>query len=159
MQFLMALFASGGAVGFGAVLKGIFGTIQCIQDRKAESAKLEGLGRIRESEVALKFLDSQFGETPNGTFAVHTRRMLALIGVGTLAISCLHCLACYDGEIITLPSTARGGESSNWSFLWGLVTIPQSDKPISLTLGHVSIGIITGFQIILGFYFGPGGRR
>ena len=156
----MALFASGGAVGFGAVLKGIFGGIQLAQDRKADAVRLDGLRQVKNAEVAQKFLDSQFGDTDNGTFAIHTRRMLALIGVGSLAVYGFHCFALYDAEFITLPSTARGGDTEPFfSLLWGLLEIPRSDKPISLTLGHVGLVIASGFQIILGFYFGPGGRK
>lgn len=160
IQLLLTVFAGGGAVGFGAILKGIFGGIQSICAWKTKKVELEGLRNIENAEVALKFLSSQFGSDPGGMFSRHTRRMLALIGVISLAGYGYHCFLFQADPFITLPSVAAGDNyQPEWSFAWGLITIPRSNEPIYLTLGHVGLSIVIAFEIILGFYFTPGGTK
>jgi len=157
IELIIGFFTSGGAVGLGALLNNVFGMIGKAQDRKAEKEKLEGLRNIQNAEVANKFLESQFGNNDAGNFGRNTRRVLALIGVGSLAIYGFHCFALYDAEFYTLPSIAAGeGYEPKLSVLFGLVELPWGNNPISLTLGHVGVMIATGFQIILGFYFSRG---
>jgi hypothetical protein len=147
IELILTLFTGGGAVGFGSILKIIAGKVDSsayIQELKLK-AKLANEG---------KFIQSQ-----DNSYARHTRRMLALIGVSTLAIVTVHCTLVPDQVIVTLKSIASGGEQGNWSLLFGLIEIPTGNKPIQVTTGHLAIMNCITFGMIIGYYFTPGGRK
>jgi hypothetical protein len=161
ITFLLMLFGSGGGVAIGSTLKSVTGFFDSISERKELKAQSKLLAKAGDDKSRLALINAIYGD-PNGenaksgNYAMHTRRMLALIAVGTLALVTIHCvLFCYD-PFITLPSVATSGESNTWIDT-PLITIYRSDKPIQLTLGHLALMDLGSLQMVLGFYFG--GRR
>lgn len=147
IDLLITIFTGGGAVGLGSILKVFAGWV----DSRAHVAELKQARKAKDEGVFIKYQDN--------SYARHTRRMLALIGVATLSAVTIHCVFIPDQTIITLKSVASGGENSNWSLLWGLFTLPASGKPIQVTTGHIAIMNCVTFGMIIGYYFTPGGRR
>jgi len=161
IELLITIFTGGGAVGLGSIFKMVAGFVDSRNQAKELREHRKILKETKDSESALAFQKEVFGDTKVGMFARCTRRMLALIGVSTLAIGTLHCTLFPADPFITLGSVATGGEGTKpiWSALWGFLEIHGSDKPIYLTLGHVALMNFIGFQMILGYYFTPGGRK
>ena len=158
ITLLLSLFASGGGVALGGILKSITGVFDSASHRKELNVHREILRESKDSETTLAFQKAVFGDSDTGMFAVHTRRILALIGVSTLAIVTIHCVLFSYDPFITLPSVASSGDGgSTWNFLFGLVSIPRSNQPIQLTLGHLALMNLGSLQMVLGFYFG--GRK
>jgi len=160
-ELLLTLFTGGGAMGLGSIMKmgaGVLDSRAAANELKEKRKLLSGF------DNAQQIIDYQAALTPEsegGLFTRHTRRMLALIGVLTLSVCTIHCVICADLPFYTLPSVARAGagESNSFSILFGFVEIPRSDKPISLTLGHLAALNFISLNMILGFYFTPGGRK
>jgi len=159
VELLLTIFTGGGAVGLGSIFKMVSGFLDSYSHRQELRERRKILERAEDENAALAFQTAQFGETAGGLYARTTRRMLALMGLFTLSICTIHCTLLSDQTFVTLGSIASGEGVKYWSFLWGAITIPLSDKPLSLTLGHAALMNFIGFQMILGYYFTPGGRR
>ena len=146
-DLLITIFTGGGAVGLGSIFKIFAGWM----DSRAHLKELKEARKARNEEVFIKSQDNLFTRS--------TRRMLALIGVGTLAIITIHCVLIPDQAILTLESVASGEGRTKYSLLWGLIEIPKGDRQIQVTTGHIAIVNCTAFCMILGYYFTPGGRK
>ena len=68
-------------------------------------------------------------------FTRATRRLLALILVSTLSAVVILCTLFPSAEIITLTNPSGEGATE---FLFGLITFPAKQTPISLTTGHLA---------------------
>jgi hypothetical protein len=147
IDLLLTIFTGGGAVGLGSIFKIFAGWL----DSKSHLAELKEARKAKNEGVFIKSNDNSYTR--------HTRRMLSLIGVGTIALTTIHCVLFPSDPFITLQSVASGGEHSSWSLLWGLVTIPMADKEIQLTTGHIAVLNLIALCMILGYYFTPGGRN
>lgn len=147
IEVLLTIFTGGGAVGLGSIFKIFAGWM----DSRAHLKELKEARKARNEEIFIKSQDNLFTRT--------TRRMLAIIGISTLAIVTIHCTLIPDQTIITLKSVASGGEKTPWSLLWGLVTIPPSNDPVQVTTGHLAIMNCVTFGMIIGYYYTPGGRK
>jgi len=156
ITLLLSLFASGGGVALGGILKAATGVVASGAHRKELNVHKEILRESTDKEALLAFQEAVFGNSEVGIFAVHTRRILAIIGVCTLAVVTIHCVLFSYDPFITLPSVASSSEGGSWSIL-GLITIPRSNAPIQLTLGHLALMNLGSLQMVLGFYFG--GRK
>lgn len=157
-ELLLTLFTGGGAMGLGSIMKMVAGVFD---SRAAVAEAKEHRKLLKDSENAanaIKFQQALTGDTEGGNYARHTRRFLALIGVSTLALCTIHCTLFPSEAFYTLESIASGEGVQHYSFLWGLVEIPGSDDPIQLTLGHLAATNFIALNMILGFYFTPGGR-
>ena len=158
-ELLITLFTGGGAMGFGSIMKIGAGVL----DSRAAAAELkekrELLREAKDAEQATAFQAGLTGETPGGLFTRSTRRVLALIGVSTIAICTVHCTLFPTDPFITLRSVAGNNGGEAFSLFFGLFEIPRSDKPIQLTLGHLAASNFISLNMILGFYFTPGGRK
>ena len=158
IELLITIFTGGGAVGLGSIFKMVAGFI----DSKNQAREIREHQRILkasgEAKDALAFQKAVFGDTPGGLFARGTRRMLALIGVSTLAVCTLVCFNFPNEPFITLPSIA-GGDAGQTAFQFFFITIPKSNQPLQLTLGHIGLMNCIAFQLTLGYYFTPGGRK
>jgi len=154
ITLLLSLFASGGGVAVGSILKTLTGFADSYSHRKEIREHRKILKESTDSTATLAFQKAVFGEGSSevGSYATHTRRMLALIGVSTLAVVTIHCVLFPYDSFITLPSVASAGEGGNWNIL-GIITIPRSNEPIQLTLGHLALMNLGSLQMILGFYF------
>jgi len=158
-ELLITIFTGGGAVGLGSIFKMVSGALDSYSQRKELREHSRLLKATKTNKHAMAFQKAMDGGSESITiFTRTTRRMLALGGVFTLAVVTLHCTLFPTETFITLRSVA-GGSSEPYSILLGLVEIPRSDKPIYLTLGHIALGNCIGFQMILGYYFTPGGRK
>jgi hypothetical protein len=157
IETLLAVFTGGGAVGLGSLIKIGAGFIDSYSQRK----ELREHRKILESNASAEAFQKQaFSNTTSGTIASITRCLLALVGVSTLAICTAHCTLFPQDAFITIQSTAAGGVTTEpYSILWGFVTLPRNETPIQLTLGHAALSNFIGFQMILGYYFTPGGRK
>ena len=137
----------------GSVLKGVFGMLS---DSRQQKFEIEMAREARNNEYALKFQQS-LNSGEGGAFTRATRRMLALIGMGTLSfITCATCL--YPSVPLTTFSNITG-EGRN-EFLFGLISFQAAQAPMVVTTGHIALFQATVvLPMIVGFYFTPGGRR
>ncbi len=137
----------------GSVLKGVFGMMS---DSRQQKFEIEMAREARNNEYALKFQES-LNSGEGGAFTRATRRMLALIGMGTLSfITCATCL--YPSVPLTTFSNITG-EGRN-EFLFGLISFQAAQAPMVVTTGHIALFQATVvLPMIVGFYFTPGGRR
>jgi hypothetical protein len=137
----------------GSILKGVFGIIN---DSRSAKHDMEMARECRNNEFALKFQES-LNSGDGGAFTRATRRMLALIGMGTFSF--VTCITTVYPSIPILTSTNRTGESER-SILFGLFTFPASQSPMVVTTGSISLfSCSVVLPMIIGFYFTPGGRR
>lgn len=137
----------------GSVLKGVFGMLS---DSRQQKFEIEMAREARNNEFALKFQEN-LNSGEGGAFTRATRRMLALIGMGTLSfITCITSI--YPSvPLVTLSNIT--GEGRN-EFLFGLLSFQAAQAPMVVTTGHIALFQATiVLPMIVGFYFTPGGRR
>jgi hypothetical protein len=137
----------------GSVLKGVFGMLS---DSRQQKFEIEMARETRNNEYAIQFQQS-LNSGEGGAFTRATRRMLALIGMGTLSfITCI--TAIYPSvPLVTLSNIT--GEGRN-EFLFGLLSFQAAQAPMVVTTGHIALFQATVvLPMIVGFYFTPGGRR
>jgi hypothetical protein len=167
-ELFITLFTGGGAMGIGSILKIVAGKLDSGSFKQETDSKVQALkdilthavnGNLDKETIEL-FVNALTEDTEGGMFGRHTRRILAIMGVSVIALGTIHCVLFAGDPFITIPSIALGGESSGgWSFLWGVFTLPPKTSPIQLTLGHLAAVNFISLNMILGFYFTPGGRR
>lgn len=152
-ELLTLFLTGGGSAAMGSVLKGVFGMLS---DSRQQKFEIEMAREARNNEYALKFQES-LNSGEGGAFTRATRRMLALIGMGTLSfITCATCL--YPSVPLTTFSNITG-EGRN-EFLFGLISFQAAQAPMVVTTGHIALFQATVvLPMIVGFYFTPGGRR
>ncbi len=152
-ELLTMFLTGGGSAALGSILKGVFGTIA---DNRQQKFELELAREARGNEHALEF-QKQLNSGPGGAFTRATRRLLALILVSTLSAVVILCTLFPSAEIVTL--TNPSGEGST-EFLFGLITFPAKQTPISLTTGHLATYFVVIIcPMVVGFYYTPGGRK
>ena len=152
-ELLTVFLTGGGSAAMGSVLKGVFGMLS---DSRQQRFEIEMARETRNNEFALQFQNS-LNSGEGGAFTRATRRMLALIGMGTLSfITCI--TAVYPSvPLVTLSNIT--GEGRN-EFLFGLLSFQAAQAPMVVTTGHIALFQATiVLPMIVGFYFTPGGRR
>ena len=84
---LLALFLTGGgSAAMGSILKCVFGAMT---DSRQQKYEMEMAREARNNEFAIEY-QKALNSGPGGAFTRATRRMLALIGMSTLAfITCI----------------------------------------------------------------------
>ena len=152
-ELLTMFLTAGGSAALGSVLKGVFGAIT---DSRQQKFELELAREARGNEFALKFQE-QLNNGEGGMFTRVTRRLLALILCSTLAAVVILCTLFPTAEIVTI--TNADGEGINEVF-FGLISWQAAQEPLTISSGHISLmGCTVILPCILGFYFGPSGRR
>ena len=152
-ELLMLFITGGGSTAMGAILKGVFGYIFEARQNKHD------LELARESRTNDNFLrlQAELAKSGTGEFVSFTRRILAVIGVSTLCSCIILCTLFPTAEIVTL--TNADGEGINEIF-FGLISWQANQEPLTISSGHISLmGCTVILPCILGFYFGPSGRR
>ena len=152
-ELLTLFLTGGGSAAMGSVLKGVFGMLS---DSRQQKFEIEMARETRNNEYAIQFQQS-LNSGEGGAFTRATRRMLALIGMGTLSfITCI--TAVYPSvPLVTISNIT--GEGRN-EFLFGLLSFQAAQAPMVVTTGHIALFQATiVLPMIVGFYFTPGGRR
>jgi hypothetical protein len=152
-ELLMLFITGGGSTAMGAILKGVFGYVFEARQQKHD---LEMAREARNNDNFLR-LQANLHKEGSGEFVSFTRRILAVIGVSTLCACIVLCTLFPTAEIVTL--TNADGEGVN-EFLFGLISFQANQEPLTISSGHISLmGCTVILPCILGFYFGPSGRR
>ena len=151
---LLALFLTGGgSAAMGSILKGVFGAMT---DSRQQKYEMEMAREARNNEFAIEY-QKQLNSGPGGAFTRATRRMLALIGMSTLAF--ITCITTVYPSVPLISTTNITGEGRR-EFLFGLLSFPAEQAPLVVTTGHIALFQATVvLPMIVGFYFTPGGRR
>lgn len=151
-EILLMLLTGGGSTAMGAILKGVFGFAFETRRQKHE------LELARESRANENFLKLQDNLANQGTseFTSFSRRVIAFMGVFTLCTAIL-LSTCFPTVQWVSITNASGEGRTEW--LFGLLSYPASQDPITLSMGHLSYMGQTALCGILGFYFGPSPRR
>ena len=151
---LLALFLpGGGSAAMGSILKGVFGAMT---DSRQQKYEMEMAREARNNEFAIEYQKS-LNSGPGGAFTRATRRMLALIGMCTLAF--ITCITTVYPSVPLISTTNITGEGRK-EFLFGLLSFPAEQAPLVVTTGHIALFQATVvLPMIVGFYFTPGGRR
>ena len=151
-EILLMLLTGGGSTAMGAILKGGFGMLFEARRQKHE---LEVARESRANENFLK-LQAQLAEGGNNEFRDFSRRIIAFMGIGTLCLCVLFCTLYPSAEFLSITN-AHGEGRTEW--LFGLISYPASQDPITLSSGHLAYMGHTALMGILGFYFGPSPNR
>lgn len=162
ITFLLMLFGSGGGVAIGSALKTVSGMFESASHRRETKENREIIRDAKDAKSRLQIIKAIYGDeggSQTGSYSTHTRRMLALIAVGTLALVTIHCVICQSDPFVTLPSVATTTESGRVWVDFYFFKVYKSDKPIQLTLGHLALMNLGSLQMVLGFYFGGGRSR
>tara|TARA_R110000824_G_C14713985_1_gene624229 strand:+ start:39 stop:503 length:465 start_codon:yes stop_codon:yes gene_type:complete len=151
---LLALFLTGGgSAAMGSILKGVFGAMT---DSRQQKYEMEMAREARNNEFAIEYQKS-LNTGPGSAFTRATRRMLALIGMSTLAF--ITCITTVYPSVPLISTTNITGEGRR-EFLFGLLSFPAEQAPLVVTTGHIALFQATVvLPMIVGFYFTPGGRR
>ena len=137
----------------GSILKGVFGAMT---DSRQQKYEMEMAREARNNEFAIEY-QKQLNSGPGGAFTRATRRMLALIGMSTLAF--ITCITTVYPSVPLISTTNITGEGRK-EFLFGLLSFPAEQAPLVVTTGHIALFQATVvLPMIVGFYFTPGGRR
>lgn len=137
----------------GSVLKGVFGMLS---DSRQQKFEIEMARETRNNEYAIQFQQS-LNSGEGGAFTRATRRMLALIGMGTLSF--ITCITSIYPSVPLVTISNITGEGRN-EFLFGLLSFQAAQAPMVVTTGHIALFQATVvLPMIVGFYFTPGGRR
>lgn len=152
-ELLTLFLTGGGSAAMGSVLKGVFGMLS---DSRQQKFEIEMAREARNNEYALKFQES-LNSGEGGAFTRATRRMLALIGMGTLSF--ITCITSIYPSVPLVTISNITGEGRN-EFLFGLLSFQAAQAPMVVTTGHIALFQATVvLPMIVGFYFTPGGRR
>ena len=151
---LLALFLTGGgSAAMGSILKGVFGAMT---DSRQQKYEMEMAREARNNEFAIEYQKS-LNTGPGGAFTRATRRMLALIGMSTLAF--ITFITTVYPSVPLISTTNITGEGRR-EFLFGLLSFPAEQAPLVVTTGHIALFQATVvLPMIVGLYFTPGGRR
>jgi len=137
----------------GSILKGVFGAMT---DSRQQKYEMEMAREARNNEFAIEY-QKALNSGPGGAFTRATRRMLALIGMSTLAF--ITCITTVYPSVPLISTTNITGEGRK-EFLFGLLSFPAEQAPLVVTTGHIALFQATVvLPMIVGFYFTPGGRR
>jgi hypothetical protein len=136
----------------GAMLKGGFGMLF---ESRRQKHELELARESRANENFLK-LQTKLAEGGNNEFRDFSRRIIAFMGIGTLCLCVLFCTLFPSAEFLSITN-AHGEGRTEW--LFGLISYPASQDPITLSSGHLAYMGHTALMGILGFYFGPSPSR
>jgi len=136
----------------GAMLKGGFGMLF---ENRRQKHELELARESRANENFLK-LQTKLAEGGNNEFRDFSRRIIAFMGIGTLCLCVLFCTLFPSAEFLSITN-AHGEGRTEW--LFGLISYPASQDPITLSSGHLAYMGHTALMGILGFYFGPSPSR
>jgi hypothetical protein len=127
-----------------------------MSDGRQQKFEIEMAREARNNEYALKFQES-LNSGEGGAFTRATRRMLALIGMGTLSF--ITCITSIYPSVPLVTISNITGEGRN-EFLFGLLSFQAAQAPMVVTTGHIALFQATVvLPMIVGFYFTPGGRR
>ena len=151
-EILLMLLTGGGSTAMGAMLKGGFGMLF---ESRRQKHELELARESRANENFLK-LQTKLAEGGNNEFRDFSRRIIAFMGIGTLCLCVLFCTLFPSAEFLSITN-AHGEGRTEW--LFGLISYPASQDPITLSSGHLAYMGHTALMGILGFYFGPSPRR
>ena len=151
-EILLMLLTGGGSTALGAVLKGGFGMLF---ESRRQKHELELARESRANENFIK-LQAQLAEGGNNEFRDFSRRIIAFMGIGTLCLCVLFCTLFPSAEFLSITN-AHGEGRTEW--LFGLISYPASQDPITLSSGHLAYMGHTALMGILGFYFGPSPSR
>ena len=146
------LLTGGGSTALGAMLKGGFGMLF---ESRRQKHELELARESRANENFLK-LQTKLAEGGNNEFRDFSRRIIAFMGIGTLCLCVLFCTLFPSAEFLSITN-AHGEGRTEW--LFGLISYPASQDPITLSSGHLAYMGHTALMGILGFYFGPSPSR
>ena len=152
-ELLTLFLTGGGSAAMGSILKGVFGVMT---DSRQQKYEMEMAREARNNEFAIKY-QKALNSGPGGAFTRATRRMLALIGMSTLAF--ITCITTVYPSVPLISTTNITGEGRR-EFLFGLLSFPAEQAPLVVTTGHIALFQATVvLPMIVGFYFTPGGRR
>jgi len=151
-EILLMLLTGGGSTAMGAMLKGGFGMLF---ENRRQKHELELARESRANENFLK-LQTKLAEGGNNEFRDFSRRIIAFMGIGTLCLCVLFCTLFPSAEFLSITN-AHGEGRTEW--LFGLISYPASQDPITLSSGHLAYMGHTALMGILGFYFGPSPSR
>ena len=152
-ELLTLFLTGGGSAAMGSILKGVFGAMT---DSRQQKYEMEMAREARNNEFALEYQKS-LNTGPGSAFTRATRRMLALIGMSTLAF--ITCITTVYPSVPLISTTNITGEGRR-EFLFGLLSFPAEQAPLVVTTGHIALFQATVvLPMIVGFYFTPGGRR
>ena len=152
-ELLTLFLTGGGSAAMGSVLKGVFGMLS---DSRQQKFEIEMAREARNNEFAIKFQEN-LNNGEGGAFTRATRRMLALIGMGTLSF--ITCITSIYPSVPLVTISNITGEGRN-EFLFGLLSFQAAQAPMVVTTGHIALFQATVvLPMIVGFYFTPGGRR
>ena len=151
-EILLMLLTGGGSTALGAMLKGGFGMLF---ENRRQKHELELARESRANENFLK-LQTKLAEGGNNEFRDFSRRIIAFMGIGTLCLCVLFCTLFPSAEFLSITN-AHGEGRTEW--LFGLISYPASQDPITLSSGHLAYMGHTALMGILGFYFGPSPSR
>jgi len=151
-EILLMLLTGGGSTAMGAMLKGGFGMLF---ESRRQKHELELARESRANENFLK-LQTKLAEGGNNEFRDFSRRIIAFMGIGTLCLCVLFCTLYPSAEFLSITN-AHGEGRTEW--LFGLISYPASQDPITLSSGHLAYMGHTALMGILGFYFGPSPSR
>ena len=152
-ELLTLFLTGGGSAAMGSILKGVFGIIN---DSRSAKHDMEMARESRGNENFLR-LQEQIANSGQAETASKTRKLLATIGVSSMCACIVLCTLFPTQELVTFTNANGEGRTE---FLFGLVSWPASQKPITISSGHISLmGNLTILPCILGFYFGPSPRR
>ena len=146
------LLTGGGSTALGAMLKGGFGMLF---ESRRQKHELELARESRANQNFLK-LQTKLAEGGNNEFRDFSRRIIAFMGIGTLCLCVLFCTLFPSAEFLSITN-AHGEGRTEW--LFGLISYPASQDPITLSSGHLAYMGHTALMGILGFYFGPSPSR
>ena len=152
-ELLTLFLTGGGSAAMGSVLKGVFGMLS---DSRQQKFEIEMARETRNNEYALQCQNNR-NSGEGGSFTRATRRMLALIGMGTLSF--ITCITSIYPSVPLVTVSNITGEGRN-EFLFGLLSFQAAQAPMVVTTGHIALFQATVvLPMIVGFYFTPGGRR
>lgn len=151
-EVLLMLLTGGGSTAMGAILKGAFGLVF---EAKRQKHELELAREARANDNWIRLQDN-LAKNGNSEFTSFTRRLVACCGTLTLC-SCIILSTCWPTIEWTSVTNASGEGRTEW--LFGLLSYPASQDPITLSMGHLSYMGQTALCGILGFYFGPSPRQ
>jgi len=153
-ELLMLFITGGGSTAMGAILKGVFGYVFEARQQKHD---LEMAREARNNDNFLR-LQAEINQGGNSEFVSFTRRILAWIGLSTMSCVTILCCLWPEAPIVTCTGAVDGTGTNE--ILFGLFSWTSKSEEITVSSGHIALVTTTVvYPAIIGFYFGPSGRR
>lgn len=158
IELFLGFLTSAGPIGFGSLMKIVSGAFDTRNRNKEVERESQLLREVKERELDLEYFKLIYGDSSGASYSRATRRIVAVIGMLTFSSVVILSILWPSVQIVTFVPREVAG--SGFEIGWGLLKFPNG-APLTagVSTGHIALMGVIALEVILGFFFTPGGRK